>query len=226
VRAKDTCWTLIRGASEGRASDRDLFVTKYGPVIRAYIGARWRGSRLLQEIDDTVQEVFVACFREGGVLDAVDPDRGAFRPFLFGTIRNVARQAETRKNRSREKRLDTVAVQTTSDPDEASLEAAFDRAWALAIVEQATVKQRADAAALGERGVKRAELLRLRFSEGMPIREIARLWDIEAATLHHEFAIARREFQVALVDVVLFHVPGSRKRATEEARELLALLSV
>ena len=76
----------------------------------------------------------------------------------------------------------------------------------------------------GEDAVRRAELLRLRFREGTPIREIAKLWDADAAKLHHEFAKARREFHEVLVDVVLFHLPGSRTRAREGARELLTLL--
>jgi RNA polymerase sigma factor (sigma-70 family) len=215
---------VIRGASEGRAGDRNRFVTTYGPVIRAYISARWRHSGLLQDIDDAVQEVFVACFRDGGVLDSVDPEQGSFRPFLFGTVRNVARHAETRNKRRREKRLDTAAEKHTPDRNDASLEAAFDRAWALAIMEQATHRQRVNAEEVGEDAVRRSELLRLRFTEGLPIRDIAKLWNTDAAKLHHEFAKARHEFQVALVDVVLFHMPGSRKRAQDEASDLLALL--
>jgi hypothetical protein len=39
--------------------------------------------------------------------------------------------------------------------------------------------------------VRRVELLTLRFHEAMPIREIARLWGVDAASLHHEYAQAR-----------------------------------
>ena len=42
-----------------------------------------------------------------------------------------------------------------------------------------------------------AEDLR-RVREGLPIREIARLWDEDATKLHHEYAKARKEFQAAV----------------------------
>ncbi len=75
-----TCWFLIHGAAAGRKEDRDTFGQRYEPVIRAYLGARWRGTPRIEELDDAVQEVFVECFREGGVLDRVDSGRpGGFR---------------------------------------------------------------------------------------------------------------------------------------------------
>ena len=91
-RATSTCWTMIRGASAGRSDDRTHFVGTYTPVIRSYLLARWRGSPLLQDVDDAVQEVFLACFREGGAIEQADDGfPGGFRPFLYAVVRNVAR---------------------------------------------------------------------------------------------------------------------------------------
>jgi hypothetical protein len=45
----------------------------------------------------------------------------------------------------------------------------------------------------GDRAVRCVELLRLRFQEGLPIRDIATRWNEDAAKLHHEFATARDE---------------------------------
>ena len=84
--------------------------------------------------------------------------------------------------------------------------------------------QESRAADLGEEARRRVELLRLRFQEDLPIRDIAQRWQTEAAVLHHEYAKAREEFRSALIEVVSFHHPGSRKDAERECVELLTLL--
>ena len=70
----------------------------------------------------------------------------------------------------------------------------------------------------------RVELLRLRFHEGLPIREIARRWGTAAEVLHHEYARARQEFEAALREVVAFHHPGSPEEVEQECSNLLARL--
>jgi RNA polymerase sigma-70 factor (ECF subfamily) len=54
------------------------------------------------------------------------------------------------------------------------------------------------ASELGAEHERRVELLRLRFEEGKPIRDIAVQWNLDAAWLHHEFARARRDFKRSL----------------------------
>ena len=73
-------------------------------------------------------------------------------------------------------------------------------------------------------GPERVELLRLRFHEEMPIREIAQLWGLDAPSLHHEYARARQEFRSALRDVVALHDPGSPEDVDRECAQLLSLL--
>ena len=68
------------------------------------------------------------------------------------------------------------------------------------------------------------ELLRLRFRQGKPIREIAQLWNVEAAKLHRAYARARKEFRRALHDVVEFHRPGDPEAVERECEELILLL--
>src|SRR5271163_1876327 len=95
--AESTCWTVIRAAAAGSPTDREEIARRYLGVVRAYLVARWRGSDLRPDVDDAVQEVFVECFRQGGVLQAVDAGRVPnFRPFLYGVVRNVARRFESR----------------------------------------------------------------------------------------------------------------------------------
>ena len=68
------------------------------------------------------------------------------------------------------------------------------------------------------------QLLRLRFTDGLPIRAIAERWGEDAAKLHHEYATAREEFRAALRNVVGFHHPRTAGDLDHLAAELLALL--
>jgi RNA polymerase sigma-70 factor (ECF subfamily) len=217
-----TCWTVIQAAAAGAAGPREEFARHYEPVVRAYLQARWPGRR--EEIDDAVQDVFLECFREGGALARVDPDRsGGFRAFLYGIARNVARRIE----RARARRLQHEQVgplEKELAQDEPSLSALFDRAWAANILRQAAVRQAERAGAGGEAALRRVELLRLRFHDGLAIRDVARRWQMDAARVHHEYARAREEFRAALLEVLAFHHPASKERLEQECARLLESL--
>ncbi|HKI31657.1 MAG TPA: sigma-70 family RNA polymerase sigma factor [Gemmataceae bacterium] len=217
-----TCWTLIQAAAGGAPRQREEFARRYAPVLRAYLAARWRNSPLRQDLDDAVQDVFVECLRPGGALDRVDATQGGFRAFLYGVARNVALRREAR--RPREQATDSAVPLEAVPDDHTSLSRVFDRAWARAVLREAARLQEERAGAAGEGARRRVELLRLRFHENLPIRDIARRWGIEAAVLHHEYAKAREEFRGALLDVVAFHHTGDRAAAEEECRKLLAML--
>ena len=218
-----TCWTVIQAAAEGSPSDRERFARRYGPVVRAYLVARWRASPCLNELDDTVQEIFLECFKRGGVLDRADRDRaGGFRPFLYGVVRHVALRLETAKVRERQPPSD-VDLEQIAGPDTA-LSRVFDRAWAKALLREVVDRQTERARRAGEAAVQRVELLRLRFHEGLPIREIARRWGVAAAALHHEYARARQEFKAALLEVVAFHHPETTAEVERACAEFLTLL--
>src|SRR5262245_5871579 len=135
-----TCWTVIRAAAAGSPADREELARRYLGVVRAYLTARWRTSALLGERDDAAQEVFVECFRQGGLLDAVGTGRvSSFRAFLYGVIRNVARRFESRPIRAAGP-LPEVAA------DDASQSRVFDRTWAQALMVEAAQLQRRQAA--------------------------------------------------------------------------------
>jgi RNA polymerase sigma-70 factor (ECF subfamily) len=178
----------------------------------------------MRELDDTVQEVFVECFKQSGVLARADRDRpGGFRPFLYGVVRHVALRVETARVHECQPPSDAVLDQI-ADSD-AHLSRVFDRAWAKALLRDAAERQAACARQAGEAAVKRVELLRLRFHEGLPIREIARRWGVEPATLHHDYAKARQEFRAALLEVLAFHHPGTAKEVERACAELLTMLA-
>jgi RNA polymerase sigma-70 factor (ECF subfamily) len=221
VQSDVTCWTVIRGAAAGAARDRDEFVRRYAGIVRAYLGARWRGSPLLAEIDDAVQDVFLDCLREGGALTRVDPTRpGGFRAFLFGVTRNIARRVE----RQRAKAIRPLHSSLDPAAEAPSPSEVFDRVWAKTMMRRAARLQEAQAQEAGPEARCRVDLLRLRFEEGMPIRDIAKRWQADAAYLHHEYAKARREFRAALENVIREHHPGLDGQADKECARLLACL--
>jgi RNA polymerase sigma factor (sigma-70 family) len=217
---ESTRWTVILGAAEGRALDRSEFARRYSHAIRAYLGTRWKASPLGSELDDAAQEVFVECFKENGALARVDPDRpGGFRGFLYGVIRNVARRFEERWSRKRPDSIGELPLESAEEP----ASRAFDRAWARGIMKQATELQGERARAGGEKLQRRVELLRLRFTEGLPVREIAARWGMEPTQVQYEYKCARDEFQTALNDVVRKHDPDGD--AAAESARLLGLLA-
>src|SRR5882724_4526442 len=121
--SESTCWTIIRAAAAGSPASREEMARRYLGVVRAYLAARWRGSALLPERDDAVQEVFVECFRQGGAVEAAGNGRvPSFRAFLYGVVRNVARRVESRPVRAAGPLPDVTA----DDPSQSHL---FDRTW-------------------------------------------------------------------------------------------------
>jgi len=218
-----TCWTLIENAAKGESTSRDRFADSYGAILKAYFGARWRAHRLSDSVPDAVQEVFVECFKEGGLLGRADREReGGFRPWFFGAAKRIALRFEEGRGMGREaefpSRFDAPVV------DEKGLATIFDRAWAAELMRQAAECMAERAEEAGERERRWVELLRMRFEENRPIREIAKSWDADPAALHHEYAKARREFRSALLEVVGFHAPGSEADIERQAEELIALV--
>jgi RNA polymerase sigma-70 factor (ECF subfamily) len=222
AQSESTCWTVIHAAAAGDPGERAEFARRYGPVIRTYLAARWRSSPCRQDLDDAVQELFVECFKPAGVLARAEQGRGDFRPFLFGVVRNVALRLERLRGRDTPS-ADPLDLDAVAD-DGPSASRAFERAWATALFREAGRLQEQRAAERGEAACRRVELLRLRFQDGLPIREIARRWGTDTAGLHHEYAKARREFKAALVEVVAFHHPGTTAEVEQECANLLTSL--
>jgi len=222
---ESTCWTLVQGAARGVEEDVDMFVRLYGPVIHSYVSARWPSPPLRDTLEDAVQEVFVECFKEGGVLDRAGPESlGSFRAFLLGVARNVSLRFESRLSRDR----DLVAAQEFNPDrmaaDEERLSLAFDRAWAKAILREAVARQAERAGILGPEALKRVELLRLRFQGGMKLRDIAKEWKVEHPWLRRQNARALEEFEDALKEVIAYHYPNAPAEAEREMATILAAL--
>jgi len=220
---QETCWTLIRAAAHGQAAEREAFTRRYLPAVRAYLAARWKYAPLRSEIDDGVQEVFMVLFKQGGALESADASVGrGFRAFLYGVTRNVALHME----RSNARRAARVEPGLGSEPPAAdpSLSRVYDQAYARAIMRESSDVMTAKARVSGDAALGRVEILKLRFEQGLPIREIARLWSCDPAELHLEYAKAAREFRAALREVVGVSERCAPDRLDRECDRLLQLL--
>ena len=225
-REQPTCWTLIADAAAGNPADRSEFSLRYLDVVRAAFRARWRTAPLSGLVDDGVQEVFLECFRADGVLAKADPERPAgFRALLFGVVRNVALRAERQWLRARAHHAPGSIDEQELAAREDGLSKVFDRAWASSLIRQAGELMARRAREGGGARERRVELLRLRFQEGQPIRDIAARWGEKAQAVHETYRQARMEFRECLREVVAFHSPGDGSAIDEECRRLLEVLA-
>ncbi len=221
--ARSTCWELIRGAAAGDTGCRAMFAHDYEAPVRAYFGARWRASKRGQEIDDAVQQVFLECFKDGGVLAKTDARlSGGFRALLYAVARNVALRFEGARPRVRGEVVDPDDLPA----DEASLSRAFDRAFARMVVREAAARMRERARALADpEAQRRVEMLRLHFEEDQKLVAIAERWGVEAKALYRHFEKARAEFEEALIATVALHHEGTPGELRREAEQLVGLLA-
>jgi len=215
----------VRAASRGDESARSAFARSYGVPIRAYLTQRWRGRGATRNLDDAIQDVFVECYKPGGVIDSADPMRGDFRALLYGVVRNVARRYEERFQlecrREPGERVDLDALPAAAD----GLSRVFDRAWAQALLREAVERHESWAMAGGADARRRFAILRMRHDDGMPVRDIAAaLGEQDAAKVHNDYRRARREFAVQLRTVVASHTGAQGEGIDPECRRLNELL--
>lgn len=218
----ETCWSLIARAARGDDGARSRFARGYLPLVRAFLVARWRGTELASEVDDAVQEVFVECFRPSGPLERASSAAGEFRGFLFGVVRHVAQRVEDRRRGGARGGVGEAALEELPDPA-SGVSRAFDREWARALMREAGELMRERAS--DESARRRVELLRLRFADDMPIRDIAARFAMEAEAVHRAYARAREEFRLCLREVVSFHCVRREQDLDAECRRLFALLA-
>lgn len=221
-----TDWQSIRAAAGGDAAKKDEFVARYQGLIRSRLLGSMRQGFVAADVDDAVQEVFVECFRHGGVLASAHPDRiRGFRAFLHGVVDNVARRM-TERGAVRNKHVADVDLETVPIPaDMGTPSQQMDRDWALRMLRAAAGRMRERAAQLSQGAWRRVELLELRFQRGMPIRAIAEQWQVDAAVVHHQYAKAREEFRLALLHTLAAGRSLSVSAVQAECEQLLQLLT-
>ena len=219
----ETCWTVIRAAAIGDSAAQATFARTYEATIRSYLETRWRGRPLAHEAADAVQEVFIECFKPGGVLERADSNHGEMRGLLRRVTQNVARRFEERavqKGRIRPDDSSWLAEVLSDNPGQATM---FDRCWAHSVISEATARFRELALQDGEAGQRRVELLERRFGSDEAIREIASSWGLPAQDVHNAYKKARKDFYRCLCAEIAFHRPDAVD-LEHECREVLAMI--
>lgn len=108
----ETSTTLLRNVRDAEHPRWPEFVAKYRPMMEAYLNARFP----TLEADDIIQETFAALC---AILPSYiyDPDeKGHFRNYLTGILRNKARRALRNINRQTEIK-DIVYAPDSSSPN-------------------------------------------------------------------------------------------------------------
>lgn len=212
--SNEPSWSVVARAAAGDPAARSKFAATCLPVIRSFLELRWRSTPIANEVEDAVQEVFVECLRSQGVLARADPSRGDLGGLLYGVACNVAKRFEDSANQRHGRNDGGVSVFAELPAREASLSVHFDRAWALAMVREAGELMRARAEQGSPEERQRVELLKMRFTGGLPIREIAAQWNVEAEVVHRAYRKAREEFRTCLREVL-----GELSLRTGEVRD-------
>jgi DNA-directed RNA polymerase specialized sigma24 family protein len=91
-------------------------------------------------------------------------------------------------------------------------------------MQQAREVMHASALLGGEKALRRYELLRMRFEEGLPVREIAARFREDPSVVHRAYRKARLEFRASLEQAVNYHCAGSVEEVRAESERLLAML--
>lgn len=207
------------GINDLAVISEERFCQRYGPLIRQCIQARWRGSALRHDVDDAIQDVFLAFLRPGGALQslrAIPPaDADAY---VRGVVRNTARMIERRAAQRKEVALD-------SDPAtwrvcEDGTARVLDRAWVRGMLSQAlahlldprfsAVRQR------------RIHLLRLLHYSSLTPGEVASMAGLAPEAVHREMSRARRELRLSLLRQLQQHGGRAASQAERTLRELLS----
>jgi RNA polymerase sigma-70 factor (ECF subfamily) len=217
----ETCWSLVALAAAGDPPSCSRFGRTYLPLVRSFLSLRWRGTKLVEEIDDATQDVFVECFRPDGPLTHADAAKGDFRGFLFGVVRNIAMRVEAQARRRQV--LEAGPSLDDAAASDHGVSRVFDREWARMLMREAG--QRMLDRSTDDKARLRVELLRLRFGRDLSMPEIAAQLDMDLAALHRQYARAREEFRSCLRTVVAFHCVRTETELDDECRRLFELLA-
>ena len=127
--------------------------------------------------------------------------------------------------RHRRLRLQPQEALDCIDSSDASQSQVFDRAWARLVVREAYDTLIADGGTCPD-ALRRLQVLRLRYQEGLPPREIARRLAIaDVRAVYQMLSTGRTQFRRALTAVMRSYNPSASPSEIERyCRDLLGLL--
>jgi DNA-directed RNA polymerase specialized sigma24 family protein len=223
-----TRWTLVRAAGGQPEERRRALHELVAPRWKAlYVLARKQGLAA-PEAEDAVQS-FLLRVAEGDLLARVDPARGRLRTFLRAAFHhhliNLHEHSSAGKRGGGRRAVDLADVEAQVASPAPSPEALFDRAWAMAIFEDALAALEGEFASGARRGP--FELLRVlfRFGETPPYGELALTFQMTVPQLKAFVHRAKGRFRQILRDAVADTLHAGDDLDAEVAGLLEALAS-
>jgi RNA polymerase sigma-70 factor (ECF subfamily) len=139
ARFETTSWSLIEGLKKNDRAAEDLLSRRYWPPVYAHLRARGKGK---EEAAELTQAFWLDCVIARGLFERAAPSRGRLRTLLLTSLRNFLIDRGRRERKEGEGRpIPWAAMEREEARVESSLggdpEAAFDRRWALAVLEEA-----------------------------------------------------------------------------------------
>jgi RNA polymerase sigma-70 factor (ECF subfamily) len=134
----ETRWSSVLGRA---ASDPERWRERFGALCEAYREPIASWLRCVAGPGETVEDLCQGFFLrliERDVLGAFDPERGRFRHFLKGALRNFLREHRRRARAAcRAASCVPIVDDLVADPEGTAPDLAFDRAFAAMVVRRA-----------------------------------------------------------------------------------------
>lgn len=229
-----TRWTRVVAAqgdsAEARQALSDLCAAYYAPVV-----AFLRHENRTEDAARELAHEFFARVLERSAFDHAHPQRGRFRSYLLGALKHFL--ANRRAHERRDKRgagaahepitgeTDTSPGVIVADPAAQCPDTAFDRAWALRVLERVFIVMQEEADAAGSR--QEYETLKpwLTGEEaGRSPSDAARKLSMNEGALRVAIHRLRRRFR-ELVKAEIAQTVNDPHDVADELRHLIAALS-
>lgn len=233
ARFEDTHWSVVLHAREG---DSPRASAALESLCRAYWYPLYAYVRRCGESPDDAQDLtqaFFARFLERDSLRAVTPERGRFRWFLLASLKNFLAneweraRAQKRGGGTMPLSLDALEPEeryALEPVDNMSADRAYDRFWAMSLLEQARAKLREEFRSAG-----RAERFE-KLEQFLPGREgadsyadLAATFGVPEGTIKSDVSRLRRRYGELLRSEVA-HTLGTHTDLDDELRHLLEAL--
>ena len=222
-----TQWSLVLRAREDTPDARgalEQLCRTYRPPVLAYI----RGRGYAADVTEDLAQTFFARFIEDAYHASADPTRGRFRAFLLVALkrflinqdagaRTLKRGGDISLRRLDDSQVDGEHLATATNP-----ELAFERSWAMAVLDTAMRKLRAEAEQAGKLPMfeELAEFLTERPDEA-DYERVARVLNLRRNTL--AVAVHRLRHRLReLVRAELAHTTAAHEDLEAELRDLRA----
>lgn len=223
-----TRWSVVLTATrEGDVPRRALneLCSDYWLPLFAYLR---RTGMPVADAEDTVQG-FVSTLLSGPAIAGVDPQRGRFRSYLLGALRNYLSRVDARARAAKRGGGATAIPLSTADrdieiPDDRTPEGAYAYAWAMALLRRTQDRVAADYEDHGKRTLFEALRPTLLSDDPPPYRELGERVGLTEGAARVAAHRMRTRFRALLREEVSETV-ASPAEIDDELRAVIAALS-